>query len=376
MEKEINMGNVKKALIDISGRSNSGPVIALELAKAFAENGYDVYAVVAKDALNVSDWFSEKSIKEIYILKTYTNMKDVFPKSIEFQCKEKKLLKQHFKGVKFDFVIKPIFHIWAEGIAAQVEKKEIITICHDPIMHSGENALKHILYKRHIKNSDEIVVLTKSFIPIVSKNYGFPLKKIHYMPHGLMKLYKEKQDKTIKCMYDSQHINYVFFGRIEKYKGVDVLIRAYEKLREQNHLITLTIAGKGKIGGIDLQSNDDKKIRIINDYIPDNQVGCYFDGPNVVVVLPYLDATQSGVIPIAMEYGTPIIASETGGLKEQMQDGKFGVFTKPGDFDDLAEKMKLFVENKELFNQQKSLMEAAMKELEWKKVVSELLKKI
>lgn len=370
------MSDVKKVLIDISGRSNSGPVIALELAKAFAENGYEVYAVVAKDALNIKDWLNEKSIKEIYTIKTYTSLKDVILKSIEFQCKEKKLLKKHFKGVKFDFVIKPIFHIWAEGIAAQVEKNKIITICHDPIMHSGENALKHILYKRHIKNSDEIVVLTKSFIPIVSQNYGFPFNKIHYMPHGLMKLYKEKQDKTIKCMYDSQRINYVFFGRIEKYKGVDVLIRAYEKLREQNPLITLTIAGKGKLDGTDLHSNDEKRIRIINDYIPDSQVGCYFDGPNVVTVLPYLDATQSGVIPIAMEYGTPIIASETGGLKEQMQDGKFGVFTKPGDIEDLAEKMKLFIENKELFDQQKVLMEAAMKELEWKEVVSKLLKEI
>lgn len=367
---------MKRALIDISGRSNSGPVIAIELAKALAENGYEVYAVVAKDSLNLEDWLQEKSLKEVYVIQTYTSLKNVIPMSLEFQLVEKQKIKKHFKGIQFDYVFKPIFHIWAEGIAAQVDTNKIVTLCHDPVMHSGENALKHLLYKRHIKNSDEVVVLTKSFKDVVSRNYGFSLDRVHYMPHGLMRVYKKKQNKTIPCKYDADKVNFLFFGRVQKYKGIEVLLDAYEKLRKKYSNVSLTIAGKGKVEGCLLESNHEKNIRVINDYIPDEEVGCYFDGPNIVTVLPYLDATQSGVIPIAMEYGTPIIASDTGGLREQMLDGAFGVFTRVGDSDDLAEKMKLFVEDQKLFVQQQEIMNSTVKQLEWKEVVAKLLEEI
>lgn len=367
---------MKKALIDISGRSNSGPVIGIELAKALAQNGYDVYAVVAEDALNLKDWINEKSLKDIYILKTYTGIKNLVFFSVRFHLIEKRKIRDRFKAIQFDYVFKPIFHIWAEDIAAQVSAKKLVTLCHDPIMHSGESWIKHLLYKRHIKNSDDVVVLTRSFIPVVCCNYGFEMDHVHYMPHGLMKLYKEKQDKNMHSLYDAANVNFVFFGRIQKYKGVGILIEAYERVKKEYANITLTIAGKGKLEDLELKSDFSKGIRIVNEYIPDEKVGCYFDGPNVVTVLPYLDATQSGVIPIAIEYGTPIIASDTGGLKEQMLDGKFGIFVKVGDAGDLAEKMKLFLENREIFRQQQLIMKEAMKQLEWKEVVAKLLQEI
>lgn len=366
----------KKVLIDISGRSNSGPVIAIELAKALAQNGCDVYAVVAQDALNLEDWLRNTCLKDVYIVKTYTSMKDVIPSSIKFQMVEKAKIRAHYKDIIFDYVFKPIFHIWSEGIASQVNAKKIITLCHDPIMHSGESKIKQMLYKRHVKNSDEIVVLTRSFIPIVCHNYGFDQSKVHFMPHGLMKVYKERQDRTVQCLYEQSNINFMFFGRIEKYKGIEILMGAFKKLNKKYNNITLTIAGKGDMSEFGSMAECGKKVRVNNHYIPDEQVGCYFDGPNIVTVLPYLDATQSGVIPIAIEYGTPVIASDTGGLKEQMLDGKFGVYVKPGDIDDLAEKMEYFIHNSDLFDTQRAVMKNAMKELEWSEVVRKLLMEI
>lgn len=367
---------MKNVLIDISGRSNSGPVIGIELAKALAQNGYNVYAVVAQDSLNLQDWLEEPLLKEIYILKTYTGFKNLLLCTAKFEVVEKRKLRKYFSGMKFEYVFKPIFHIWAEGIAAQVSAKKLVTLCHDPVMHSGENKIKQMAYKRHIKNSDEIVVLTKGFIPVVCNNYGFSLDHVHYMPHGLMKLYKEKQNKLKPCLYNSETINFVFFGRIEKYKGIGVLVEAFSILRKRKKNVTLTIAGKGNVEEFGLTAGAKDQINVVNKYIPDEEVGCYFDGPNVVTVLPYLDATQSGVIPIAIEYGTPVIVSDTGGLKEQMLDGKFGVYAKPGDAQDLANKMEYLVDNPSEFNIQKDIMRQAMKQLEWKEVVAGLLKNI
>ena len=367
---------MKKALIDISGRSNSGPVIGIELAKALVQNGYDVYAVVAEDAMNLNDWLNEKEFKDIYILKTYTGIKNLLFFSARFYLIEKQRIRDRFKTIQFDYVFKPIFHIWAEAIASQVSTKKIVTLCHDPVMHSGESWIKHLLYKRHIKNSDDVVVLTRSFIPVVSHNYGFEINHVHYMSHGLMKLYKEKQNKLKPCLYDSQNTNFVFFGRIEKYKGISVLIEAFSILKKRKKNVTLTIAGKGSIEEFGLTPGVKDKVNVINNYIPDDEVGRYFDGPNVVIVLPYLDATQSGVIPIAIQYGTPIIASDTGGLREQMLDGKFGIYVKTGDAQDLANKMEYLIDNPSEFKIQKDIMQQAMKQLEWKEVVAKLMKDI
>lgn len=51
----------------------------------------------------------------------------------------------------------------------------------------------------------------------------------------------------------------------------------------------------------------------------DEEVESIFSGENLVAVLPYLDATQSGVVLTAMDYGVPVIATDTGGLSEQIE---------------------------------------------------------
>lgn len=368
------VNEMKRVLVDISGRACG--FYSVELAKALAQNGCETYAVVPQDSLNLQEWLEEPTLKEVYVLKTYTNMKNIIPTTLKFELIDKGKIKKHFKGIEFDYVFKPFFHIWADGIAAQVSKKKLVTIDHDVIRHSGTMKIQRILDDFFVRNSDDIIVHTKSFIPIVCQNYGFAKEKVHYMPHGLLKMYRKKQNKTLPCLYDSKNVNFVFFGRIEKYKGIGVLLEAFAKLKKKYANVTLTIAGKGNMKEFETIAQGVDGIQLHNHYIPDEEVGCYFDGPNVVTMLPYLDATQSGVIPIAMEYGSPIIASDTGGLKEQMLDGAFGIYAEAGNADSLAEKMAYLIENPEEFEKQRKIMQQAMLQLEWKEVVANLLKEL
>ena len=95
--------------------------------------------------------------------------------------------------------------------------------------------------------------------------------------------------------------------------------------------------------------------------------------PNCVVILPYLDATQSGVVVTALEFGTPIIATDTGGLKEQLCDGKIGLFCKPGQADSLSEQMIYIAEHPEEFGRQRELMSAYLHTLDRDVVARDLL---
>lgn len=325
---------------------------------------------MAAGANNLQDWLDEKVLKKVYVLETYTNKINIIPITIKFYFIEKQKIKEAFKDIQFDIVLKPFFHFWSEIIAAQVSKNKIVTLCHDPIMHSGESYLKHILYTSHIKKSDEVFVLTRRFIPIVAENYGFSFEHIHYMPHGLLTKYKKVQRKDMEIPYKEGKVNFLFFGRIEEYKGIGTLVEAYNILLKKYANITLTIAGKGNIQPYIDKIKGIESIHIVNTYIPDDEVGCYFEGSNIVAVLPYLDATQSGVIPIAIEYGVPVIASDTGGLREQLQDGDLGLFAKPGDAQDLASKMEMFVINNSLYAMENQAMLKVAKELHWGEIVA------
>jgi glycosyltransferase involved in cell wall biosynthesis len=71
-------------------------------------------------------------------------------------------------------------------------------------------------------------------------------------------------------------------------------------------------------------------VRLVLEYVPQKEVATYF-GASDVVVLPYLTATQSGIVQIAYNFNKPVIATSVGGLAEVMIDGKTGLVVPPND---------------------------------------------
>lgn len=210
--------------------------------------------------------------------------------------------------------------------------------------------LERWLTTHYIKAASDIIVLTQSFIPIVEKRFGYSKEHIHYMPHGRMSIYKQS---TITPLTDCKNINFLFFGRIEEYKGLFILAEAYKKLTQSYSNISLTVAGSGDFSKYHAIFKELPQVKIINRYIADTEIDDYFSVPNTILVLPYLDASQSGVIPIALEYGVPIIASNTGGLKEQMDNGNLGLFSTPGDADSLMKQMEYFLIHPDFYIKEK-----------------------
>lgn len=361
-----------KILLNYLYKEASGPVFTLEMARGFAENECEVYAVLSSKIANRADWEKEKSLNGICFIETGTR-KTAIRATAAFLLYKHREVKKYFQGIEFDYIVQTFYHPWAEFVNQQVRHKKIVTLCHDPVLHSGVSKREIWATKRFVRNSDEVVVLTKSFIPIVEENYGFPKDHIHYMPHGRMGDYKEKQVSTYEPIYSDNKVNFLFFGRISEYKGLHGLARAFGKLQETHDDVTLTVAGSGDFSEYEPEFSNLSNVRVDNRYIDDNEVGKYFDSRSVVLVLPYLDATQSGVTPIALEYGVPIIASDTGGLREQLDDGKIGLFAEAGNVDDLYHKMLYIVENRDEMKQQREKMRTFLKSLEWSSVVKTLL---
>ena len=140
----------------------------------------------------------------------------------------------------------------------------------------------------------------------------------------------------------------LFFGKVRRYKGLDVLLAAMPTALARVDC-ELLIAGEfyepvEKYQRIIRAGGVEDKVRIVNRYVSNEEVGSYFAGADVLV-LPYLSASQSGVAQIALANGLPIIASRTGGLPETVTEGVNGLLFEPGNADELAEKIVAYFDD-------------------------------
>ena len=136
----------------------------------------------------------------------------------------------------------------------------------------------------------------------------------------------------------------LFFGRIEKYKGLDVLLDAMPPVWESLPAATLTIAGQGRLPEHRILA--DPRVRVLNGYVDDDDVEGLFESAGCVA-LPYVKASQSGVGSLAKRYGRPLVVTSVGALPELVSDGS-GLVAEPGDPETLARQVTAVLNDSEL----------------------------
>jgi len=136
----------------------------------------------------------------------------------------------------------------------------------------------------------------------------------------------------------------VFFGRISRYKGIDCLLAAFQSLLAKDPSYRLIIAGNPKKGSESLVDEikhvSDRppakgKIILKVEFIPDEDMELYLKAADVLV-LPYKDIFQSGILFLAYAFGLPVVATDVGSFREAIMEGKTGFICKPGDPADMA----------------------------------------
>ncbi len=92
-----------------------------------------------------------------------------------------------------------------------------------------------------------------------------------------------------------------------------------------------------RLGGFDTitASGGAAVIRLVDGFVPDDTVEDYFLAADLAV-LPYVSATQSGIIQIAYNYDLPVVTTNVGGLPEVVRDGETGFIVPPEDSAGLA----------------------------------------
>ena len=137
-----------------------------------------------------------------------------------------------------------------------------------------------------------------------------------------------------------------FVGRISKYKGIDLFIEAINLVKKQFPNQEYQIAGKFineyKLNLKDFELN---KVNILNQHLSNNLLVEIIQSSKIIVC-PYRDATQSGVIMTAYALNCPVIVTPVGGLPEYVNDKVTGIITKETTVEGIADAIIVFLKNK------------------------------
>lgn len=211
----------------------------------------------------------------------------------------------------------------------------VLTI-HDHIPHSGANDKVLVyLHRKYLRKNPVAVIVHGEKIREECGALLPHLKgQIFNIPHGPI------GGKVASSNDAWEEGTLLFFGRIEKYKGLGYLLDAVDILVDQGVAVITIIAGRGNdLTAYRTRINSDTSYELIERYIHRDEIQPLFERANIIV-LPYTDATQSGVVAMALQYGRPIVASNVGSIGEMVIDGVNGILVPPKDPVALAEAIK------------------------------------
>ena len=211
----------------------------------------------------------------------------------------------------------------------------VIYTLHDPIAHEKQNSIKKFISDIYLHSYRNLLILSEYHLPILEKIV--PGKNVFLSRLGVYDFltYYEKTENI--------YGKYILFtGRISSYKGVDILIKAFNKSNASKYGVKLIIAGKGKIDGITINDLNDNII-LINSYIENDLLAnlirnCLFG------VLPYRTATQSGVLMCYYAFNKPVVATSVGDLSISIKNEKTGILCNANDINDLAKAINNMLE--------------------------------
>ena len=302
------------------GRRGAGVAIAHELAQALAQKA-DVFAVVSSQADNIGLW--RRSGLPLLETETFDGWISACISLLNFP--RLKGLAGQIIAQKADILLFPMFHLWMPFLQNHLGKIPSIVFVHDPVPHPG-------LFPAVIRSFEDLSFRQAARCVIFSEIFknglqlrGVPMDKVDVIPLGELSYYQkisasagEKKGKKIL----------LFFGRITEYKGLGVLLEAFQPYAGRDDL-ELLIAGEGDLSAYSGLIRGLPNVRLENRFIPEAEVGNLFENATIVI-LPYTSASQSGVIPIAAAFKLPVIATRVGGIPEQVVDGVSGLLIEPG----------------------------------------------
>lgn len=240
--------------------------------------------------------------------------------------KEKRIVHfQFFRRERVESLLFPLLRFF--GV-------RVVFTAHNILPHENRRADR--LFRSIVYSSAKTIVVHSEYMKKkLIEGFAADPKKVRVVPHGNFDQYvpRERISKAeAKACLNLSATDQValFFGYIREYKGLDLLLDAFEICAAKGGTFKLVIAGACSTR--ELENHYRRRVERMsrNDavlfhpgFVPFEKTPAYFAACDVVV-LPYKKIDHSGIVHLAYSFGRPLIATNVGDFSEIIEDGKSG----------------------------------------------------
>jgi len=314
-----------------------------------------VFDLIGSDELDLPEFRDQFGVK-------FLNLRGSLEPDADFGKKAFRVLMYYIRLLAYAATAKPgIFHIlWNNKfehfdrtllmLYYRILGKRIVLTVHNvnaDKRDSKDTLLNRLTLRVQYRLTHHIFVHTEKMKRELSEEYGVRSKRITVIPFGInnaaptTSLTPAEAKRRLGLRGDEKAL--LFFGRITPYKGLEYLIAAFRQVVARGDNYRLMIAGRqdrcqeywSAIQEGIREDVETGRLLLRADFIPDSEVEVYFKAADVLV-LPYRDIYQSGVLFLGHGFGLPVLAADVGSLKDEIVEGRTGFAFKPEDSEDLA----------------------------------------
>lgn len=342
--------------------------------------------------------FYEYTVQLANALANYVELTLIHPEKVSVQCKDVLDSRIHIRNFEKPRIRDPrnlnamhkmmhiirasspeVLHIqetndpWFDLTLLLNKMPPLVTTIHDVFRHPGDRQnvfgseyTRQIVFHR----SQQLIVHADLLKNALLQQLSISEQRVSVLPHGeLGSLY---QKLGVSNDVAREPYTLLFLGRIWPYKGLKYLLEAMPLVAEHIPEVKLIIAGRGE----NLQQYfpngcNEKRYEILNRYIQDKEIVDLFQR-STALVLPYIEASQSGVAAIAYGMGTPVIASDIGGLSEMIKHEKDGLLVPPRNVRALADAIIHLLSDRNLQQRmQTAALARCQQDLNWSNIAAQ-----
>ena len=239
-------------------------------------------------------------------------------------------------------------------------------IVHNVVEHESAR-WKQFLSKKLLAMGDQYLVHTEQDGEHLRRL--FPGKSVAICPLPLF----DQFPRVTSSLPRRGRLELLFFGFVRPYKGLPTLLEAMAQLSGKD--VYLTVLGEFWNGYEEasdfIQANAlAGQVEVIDRYLLDAEAAHYFERCDVVV-MPYLSATGSGIVPLAYHYEKPVLATSVGGIPDVVQPGRTGQLVEPGSSSALSAAILGLLEGEQILDHE--AMQGMRASLSWQNYAGRLL---
>jgi glycosyltransferase involved in cell wall biosynthesis len=222
---------------------------------------------------------------------------------------------------------------WLNFLPFLIGRRPVTITVHDATPHPGDtesSILPEFAIDQFYQRGTRLIVHGESIRAALAKRSGRSSDIIDIIPHVAMHHYREvaRRNKLTASQGGARRL--LFFGRVMAYKGLPHLLKAAALSRNAVPGLELVVAGRGPALEAVRPELGAEHVTLHDRFVPDADVARLFLNTDLVV-LPYVEASQSGILAIAAAFGKPVLVTEVGELGEIVRKTGMGLVVPPSD---------------------------------------------